>query len=59
LCGDPMPLCPSCHHVVHITGAFAIPHDGSSLVPFFCIQPNMAAIHSHGWRFRLVRPDND
>jgi hypothetical protein len=54
-----MPLCPSCHHVVHITGAFAIPHDGSSLVPFFCIQPNMAAIHSHGWRFRLVRPDND
>ena len=42
----------ACHHAVP---RFRLTPQNELLVPFVCVLLHMAAIHSHGWRCRLVR----
>ena len=41
----------------HMVSSFRSTPQIELLVPFFELHLHMTAIHSHGWRFPLVRPD--
>lgn len=56
LCGGP---CRSDRAVTAWCMRLRITPQTELLVPFVCLLPHTAAFHSHGWRLRLVRPNND